>query len=359
MAITITTRAGSEQDVYNRSCIGHLTQLEYDVTFSSTVVGQMINVNLWMWGDATEVQYSVPLFYNLTADPIIGYNIVPTGTGSFIEMVLAGSYTGRETWKNVKVFIRFTAATTAIIRVQFMHTINQKWWIRQTTPQSNFKRMFYSHVNEPLEYDIRPESMYDRDFSQSYMGIAVQRYTPSATPPFKWEIVDEKIYAEYRAFAWWWNQINTDPLDVTDTPVLTYEWAFSRNSIPVATLSTTEDTDVVFTISVLEDVTFEAEYYVLLIKIDPIADNVDEFWEELPMAEGEVTGVNTFGGAVSFFPYQLNSAAIVGDCSVFAETGVDTDIWQSSFTIPKEVIDPGCTYRLGIILKHEFTGPPV
>ena len=358
MAITITTRAGFEHDTYDRFCAGHLVELQYDVNFGADITNNLININFWLWGRQVNILNNTPPLLKLSANPAIGYNFISPGVVGFTTLALAGSTVGKETWDNVEVAIRILTTSTGIIRIRFMHTVNQLWWIQQVNPQANFKRPFHSHRNELLEYTIRPQSMYDRPFGDNYLGLHIQRYQVDAGD-FLWDPIEEKTYAEYRNFAWWWNQLNTDPLDVTDTPVLSYQWAFSRNSIPVATLSLTEDTDVLFRVTVVPDMVFLDEYCVALIKIDPIADNVDEFWKELPMAEGEVTAVNTFEAAKLWFPHELNGVEIVGDCAMFAETAPGSDIWECEFTIPKEVIDIGCTYRLGIILKHEFTGPPL
>jgi hypothetical protein len=35
------------------------------------------------------------------------------------------------------------------------------------------------------------------------------------------------------------------------------------------------------------------------------------------------------------------------------------DNYQALFTVPKEIPEPGCRYRLVVIVKHKFDGPPV
>jgi hypothetical protein len=357
MAITIATRSGSEQDTYDRFCVGLPVELLYDVTFGGNVTGELINLNFWIWGELLEIPINTPPPFAIVK-PGIGYNIICAGAGSYIEVPIASVHAWRKSWMNVTVAIRFVTTSTAIIRLRFMHTFQHKWWINQLAPSPNFKRLFWSEVDEAIEYDIDPDSFYNMTNVSKYIGVSVQQYTPGSLPG-TWDFVEEDQHADWRAWGWWWNQVAPDISTYPYTPVISYEWEFTRNAIPVSTLSLTADTDVLFRITCHPDTEFTDDYIVALVKIVPIPDSTDQFWLESPVAEGDVTATNAFGSYVSWFPHQLNSADIVTTCDVFAETGVGTDIWECTFTVPKEVVDPGCTYRVCVIIKNEFTGEPL
>lgn len=356
MAITVTVKSGFEQDVYDRYCIGYLLPLEYDVNFGGDVTGELINLNFWLWGSLLEVPVNTPPPAALIKPPN-GYNIVCAGVGSYIEVPIYGVQTGKKTWMNVVVYIRFVTTSTAIIRLRFMHTMQQKWWLNQLSgPNPNYKRLFHSEVDEVVEYDIDPDSIYNMWNAAKYLGVQVSRYTPGGFGT--WDFVEEDNLADWRAWAWWWNPVSPDSiLDYPYSPVISYEWELSRGSIPVSTFSTTEDTDVLFRMNTHVDTDFESEYFVILVKIDPVPDNDDQFWLESPVAEGEVTGTNSFGGFVSWFPHEINSSDIVTTCGLLTE--ITPDLWECEFTIPKEVVDSGCIYRLGVIVRNTFVGEPL
>lgn len=355
MAITVATRTGSEQDAYNKWCIGLPVELLYDVTFGGIVTGKLINVNLWIWDELLEIPINTPPPFSFIK-PTIGYNIICAGAGSYIEMQIASVHSWRKSWKNVTVSIRFVTTSTAIIRVRFMHTMEQKWWINQLSPSPNFKRLFWSQVDEVVEYDIKPLGFYDMWNASRYLGVSVQQYAQTGTPPV-WQFEEEDQHAEWRSWGWWWNQTAPDILTYPYTPVITYEWELYRSALPVTSFSLTADTDVLFRITVHPDSAFTDEYYVVLVKINPIPDSTNEFWLESPVAFGEVDAANSYGSYVSWFPHEMNGSDIVGSCGVLTE--VSADVWECEFTVPKEAIEAGCTYRLCVIVKNEFTGEPL
>lgn len=366
MAITITETTGSEADYYDKYCVAFPLELSFDINFGADVTGETLNYNIYLWGNVLDIQVPEPSpgpFYT----PYGGYHHKYNGTpGSFIVLPIgSGSY--NPFWDNVEVAIRYLTDSTGRLRVRFLHTFDIDDWIKQTYyPVLNYKRLFYGRPSDPVEYE-KKLTFYDQWNVTKYVGVRVKRFTPSATFGGHFDFVEEGQNEFIRYWGWWWNPYNTVVSGYPYSFVQRYEFQFYRNNIPVSTLSTTEDTQCTFLI-VSHDpddayygspafFDFNSDYLIGLVKVEPNAPQVQKYWLDMPMAIGEASAVDTFIAAESWFPHELNSVQIVGDCTQFTNTS--GFIWEATFDIKKECIDPGSEYRVIVIIKSQFTGPPL
>lgn len=366
MAITITETAGFEQDAHDRYCVAFPLELKYTINFGSSVVGETLNYNFYLWGVVVDIEVPVPSpgpFYG----PYGGYNHLCTGTMSFLTLPLGGGSYGNSPWHNVEVAIRYNSVSTGELRLRFLHTFDLDDWIKQTYyPITNYKRLFYGRPSDLIEYE-KKLTFYDQWNVNKYIGVRVKRFTPSPTYGGHFDFVEEGQNEFWRAWGWWWNPYNTVVSDYPFSFVKGYYFNFFRNSIPVATLSTTEDTQCVFQIESHDPddayypstgwFDFNSDYLIGLVKVEPNAPNLQKYWLDMPMALGEASAVDTFIAVESWFPHELNSVQIVGDCTQFTNTS--GFIWEAEFDIKKECVDPGCEYRVIVIIKSQFTGEPL
>ena len=242
MAITITEVSGSAQDNYNRFCASFPLQLQYDVNFGADVSGKWVNFNLYLWGEKLTIETPFfPLFG--PGVPTTGYNF-PYQSGGFVVLQPAGANPTRRTWSNVQVEARFTSTSVMRIRLSFLHTMDIRSWMQNGTGLPNERRLLHAKRTNPNELEFDPTSFYNMWNGDEWLGIAVYLLTPG-DPAFT--MSDWGIKAFWRAWGWWWNPANDDIADYPFSATKLYYWEFTRNNIPVSTLSLTEDTDVKFT----------------------------------------------------------------------------------------------------------------
>lgn len=351
MAVTIAAHTGSEPDYYDKYCIGIPLELEYNVSFGEDIAGRLVHINLFMWGIENDIEKPQPLPPHPLGQ---GYNHIHNGVNSYQPMALAGVSPDNYVWANKTVEIRYPNSSSARIRIRYIHTHDLDKWLH-VGGVSNEKRLLHATPATP-ELTYEQQSFYwPYPDVWRYLGIRAQLWEQLESGAWKYNIGKDEALLRY--WGWFWNPANQELTDFPYSVVKYYYFSLFRDNIPVNTLSTTQDTDVIFEIERHPTYAFSTEYHIGLMKVLPTPQNDDYYWEAIPYPLGKVTGTNTFGNSVSWHHKDIGGNDIVDDCTTFAVVTGDT--LKSEFTIPKEVIEAGCTYRIVVIIKHTFTGDPL
>lgn len=350
MAITIAAHTGSEVDFWDRFGIGFPLELEYNISFGEDIAGRLVHINLFMWGLENDIEKPQPLPPHPLGQ---GYNHIHNGVNSYQPMALAGVSPDNYVWANKTVEIRYPNSSSARIRVRFIHTHDLGKWLH-VGGVSNEKRLLHATPSTPeLTYEYQ-SYYYPGGYVNRYLGIRAQLWEQLESGAWKYNIGKDEAIQRY--WAWFWNPNNETETDWPYSAVRYYYFSLYRDNIPVTTLSTTQDTDVVFEIERHTGNTFATTYHVGLMKVIPTPQNDDYYWNAIPYPLGLVTTTNTFNTAVSWHHKTINSVDIVDECTTFDV--VSGDNLKCEFTIPKEVVEPGCIYRIVVIIKITFTGEP-
>jgi hypothetical protein len=362
MAITITLPSDSQHPVIGRFCVAWPQKLVFQVNFGESVVGDWVNVNFFLFGDQVEI--AQPFGIPGGTLPPTGYNVFCPGVTSFQTLNLASASSQKHTWQNVRVRWRFPTISTGQCELEFIHTMDLKSWLNQfAISLPNFKRLFYSRDTDANEYDQDPDSIYNEWAGDSkYIGISVERWGTGLLPGLFVQ-KEKQVNSFVRYWKWWWNPNNDTPAEHPFSPTRFYYWQFFRNNLPVVSLSTAEDTVCKFWIELHDPspATFDKEYHVGLVRVDPVAPNDTVWWLDKPFSMGVVEGTNDFKEVGNWFPKQLNGTDIVGDCEEFTNIGnvpgYAGEIVEAEFTIPKEVVEVGSVYRVIVIVKWLIDTP--
>lgn len=348
MAVTISPYTGSTANFHDRYCIGIPLELEYDINFGEDIAGRLVHINLHMWGLENDIEKPQPLPPHPLGQ---GYNIIHNGVNSYQTMPLAGVSPDNYVWANKVVQIRYPSSSTARIRIRYIHTHDLDKWLH-VGGVTNEKRLLHATPSTPeLTYE-QQSFYYPTPDVNRYLGVRAQLWEQLESGGWKYNVGKDEAILRY--WAWFWNPANETTSDWPYSPVRYYYFSLFRDNIPVTTFSTTQDTDVLFEIERHTAATFATTYHVGLMKVQPTPQNDDFYWEAIPYPLGYVANTNTFNSSVSWHHKDINSVDIVDDCTTFA---VDTgDIFKCEFTVPKEVIEAGCIYRLVVIIKNTFTG---
>jgi hypothetical protein len=353
MAIDISVDAGSQDAAGDFWCIGIDRHFDFEADFGTGQAGKLINVNFYLWGDNPSQMLLAPA---PTGGMPTGYNfIAPSSNISNVPLLVSGS----PTWENFAVSVSYNTSGLADFRLAFMHTMDMRSWIDDTIQRDNNNRLWRSKWNDPTEFTITPKTIYDSFVgNQYYIGIRVSTYTISGET----YTLDETVtHTEYRNDCYFWNPVSpTDPAtEWPYSPVKKYTYTLSRNSIPVSTLSTTQDTHVKLRLEMWPEILIEGDcniigdlweyHWVGLVELEGVNDQ--RYPDDLPVYFGFADGF--WGQSQGTFPNYLK----LGVDMIENQSGVQEvspDIWEIEFDLKKEFIEPGKEYRLYLVVKNEY-----
>lgn len=358
MAIDIDLATASD-DVYgDLYCIGKDREIKVEIDLGSVTLPEtkLINVNFFFWGNLAEITAPTPISIGGLPD---GYNFQWGGNVTNGTALLTG--TAAHLWENVKVVYDWASSADLLdLTVQMLHTFDLKSWITDNVSRDNNSRLWRSKFNDPTEFTITPGTIYDSWVNNNpLLGVRVRVYDITDTG---YTFVEQELKTFYRNDMFFWNPVSpTD--EFNEWPyvgVKSYQWELTRNTIPVSTLSTTEDTHVKLTLEVhpvgvvSDGSEFDEYYQAALVCIDPPGSNGSQYFADLPMA---YTTYNGSFGQVPPFTQTINGVVPFHNGTGFTE--VSTDVWEIEFDVKKEAIEAGKRYRLYVVAKNLWTPPPI
>lgn len=350
MAIDLGVQSLFVENFEDYYSIGRHRQIIYEVDFGTAPTNKLVNINFFLFGESVgQINAPYPTVYGEIPE---GYNIICDGTTTgWIDLDMSHPY--KHLWKNWRVEGDFYSSGILNIRLTYMGTMDMASWIKDKESRNNNKRFWMSKHTDIPEFTITPKTVYDSFVgNEHYLGVKVAVYN---IVDEQYILSEQKILADQRNDKYFWNPVSpTDPTtEWPYSPVKSYAFELTRNTVPVTNFSTTQDTHVKFKIvthTLDYTQSYDSGFNVGLVKIDPDGTNADDYMNDLPAAYGYNTGA-AFNQEENF-PKQLNGFDIVIPSTAFTNTSGNN--WEAEFDIPKEVIDPGCKYRLYVVILYAY-----
>lgn len=354
MAIDISTE--TPDVAFDYYCIGMDRTLEWEVDFGTAPTGKLVNFNFHLWGNNPGQMSLLP---GPSSQQPLGYSfIAPSSTTYGIEP----AFNGPDTWQNFKVKVDYFSSGLANVYLSFLHTMDMRSWIT-TDARDNNSRLWRSRWNDATEFTITPLTIYDSFIGNLfYSGIRVSTYDVSGET----YTMDETAFKDdARNDCYFWNPVSpTDPM--TEWPfvgIKSYKFELSRNSIPVTTLSSVQDTKVKLKLeqhpALSTDPGCDTDYFgdlfeyywVGLARLEEGANN-DTYWNDLPVYFGYMSGTN-WSQTNDLFP-QWEKPGIDMIANFTGCTEVTPQNWELEFDLKKEFVQPGFQYRLYVVVRNDY-----